>query len=70
MIGEEFQGSSPAQVASHAQKCFLKHAGITKKQRRTNVFDLSLNADEITAPKDSLVLKTKKSDAEKSLEVK
>jgi hypothetical protein len=34
------------------------------------VFDLSLNEDEITAPKDSLVSITKKSDVEKSLKVK
>jgi SHAQKYF class myb-like DNA-binding protein len=61
---------TPTQICSHAQKFFLKQAEITKKQRRTSsVFDLSLNEDEIPAPKDSLVSNTKKSDAEKSLQV-
>uniref|UniRef100_A0A2N9HZA0 Uncharacterized protein n=1 Tax=Fagus sylvatica TaxID=28930 RepID=A0A2N9HZA0_FAGSY len=60
---------TPTQICSHAQKFFLKQAEITKKQRRTSsVFDLSLNEDEIPAPKDSLVSNTKKSDAEKSLQ--
>uniref|UniRef100_A0A2N9EWX6 Uncharacterized protein n=1 Tax=Fagus sylvatica TaxID=28930 RepID=A0A2N9EWX6_FAGSY len=57
---------TPTQICSHAQKFFLKQAEITKKQRRTSsVFDLSLNEDEIPAPKESLVSNTKKSDAEK-----
>ncbi len=60
---------TPAQVCSHAQKYFLKQAGITKKQCRTSVFNLSLNEDEITAPKDSSVSNTNKGDVEKSLEV-
>lgn len=34
---------SPSQVASHAQKYFLRQAAIDKKKRRPSVFDLSLN---------------------------
>jgi SHAQKYF class myb-like DNA-binding protein len=60
---------TPNQVCSHAHKYFLKQARITKKQCRTSVFDLSLNEDEITAPKDSFVSNTNKGDVEKSLEV-
>ena len=60
---------TPTQVCSHAYKYFLKKAGITKKQCRTSVFDLSLNEDEITAPKDSFVSNTNKGNVEKSLEV-
>ena len=69
-ISREFVTTrTPAQVCSHAQKYFLKQAGITKKQCRTSVFDLSLIEDEITAPKDSFVSNTNKGDVEKSLEV-
>lgn len=58
---------SPSQVASHAQKYFLRQAAIDKKKRRPSVFDLSLNEYEIT-PKDSPVSQTKKSDGERSSE--
>ena len=34
---------SPSQVASHAQKYFLRKATIDKKKPRSSVFDVSLN---------------------------
>ena len=34
---------SPAQVASHAQKHYMRQVAIDKKKNRSSVFDLSLN---------------------------
>ncbi|XP_030936565.1 myb-like protein J [Quercus lobata] len=62
---------TPAQVASHAQKYFLRQAETNKMKRRPSVFDLTLqNEAEISpsAPKDCQVSQTKKSDAESSSE--
>ncbi|KAF3964036.1 hypothetical protein CMV_011634 [Castanea mollissima] len=62
---------TPAQIASHAQKYFLRQAETNKMKRRPSVFDLSLqNEAEISpsAPKDCQVSQTKKSDAESSSE--
>ncbi|XP_030935402.1 probable transcription factor At5g61620 [Quercus lobata] len=62
---------TPAQIASHAQKYFLRQAETNKMKRRPSVFDLTLqNEAEISpsAPKDCQVSQTNKSDAEKSLE--
>ncbi|KAK9993256.1 hypothetical protein SO802_022959 [Lithocarpus litseifolius] len=57
---------SPAQVASHAQKHYMRQVAIDdKKKNRPSVFDLSLNEDEL-APKDSLVSHTEKSGIEKA----
>ena len=63
---------TPAHIASHAQKYFLRPAETNKMKQRPSVFDLTLqNEAEISpsAPKDCQVSQTKKSDAEKSLEV-
>ncbi|KAM4077495.1 hypothetical protein ACJW30_12G142200 [Castanea mollissima] len=62
---------TPAQIASHAQKYFLRQAETNKMKRRPSVFDLTLqNEVEISpsAPKDCQVSQTNKSDVEKSLE--
>nr|POE50646.1 putative transcription factor [Quercus suber] len=62
---------TPAQVASHAQKYFLRQAETNKMKRRPSVFDLTLQNEEeisLSAPKDCQVSQTNKSDAEKSLE--
>ena len=63
---------TPAQIASHAQKYFLRQAETNKMKRRPSVFDLTLqNGAEISpsAPKDCQISQTNRSDAEKSLEV-
>ena len=58
---------TPAQIGNHAQKYFLRQTETNKMKRRLSVFNLTLqNEAEI---KDCLVSQTKKSDAEKSLEV-
>uniref|UniRef100_UPI003F650ECE uncharacterized protein LOC142618459 n=1 Tax=Castanea sativa TaxID=21020 RepID=UPI003F650ECE len=58
---------SPAQVASHAQKHYMRQVAIDDKNKnRPSVFDLSLNEDEL-APKDSSVSHTEKSGIEKAL---
>ncbi|KAK7845925.1 putative transcription factor [Quercus suber] len=62
---------TPAQIASHAQKYFLRQAETNKMKRRPSVFDLTLqNEVELSpsAPKDCQVSQTKKSDAESSSE--
>ena len=62
---------TPAQIASHAQKYFLRQAEANKMKRRPSVFDLTLqNEAEISpsAPKDCQVSRTRKSDAESSSE--
>ena len=62
---------TPAQIASHAQKYFLRQAETNKMKRRPSVFDLTLqNEAEISpsAPKDCQVSRTRKSDAESSSE--
>ncbi|XP_065624610.1 transcription factor MYB1R1-like [Quercus suber] len=56
---------SPSQVASHAQKYFLRKATIDKKKPRSSVFDVSLNEPEL-APKDFSVSHMEKSDTETS----
>ncbi|XP_030936573.1 transcription factor MYB1R1-like [Quercus lobata] len=56
---------SPSQVASHAQKYFLRKAAIDKKKPRSSVFDVSLNETEL-APKDFSVSHMEKSDTETS----
>ncbi|XP_075650412.1 uncharacterized protein LOC142620979 isoform X1 [Castanea sativa] len=56
---------SPSQVASHAQKYFLRQAAIDKK--KTSVFDLSLNEAEL-APKNSPVSNTVKNVVEKAMD--
>ncbi|KAK9993293.1 hypothetical protein SO802_022996 [Lithocarpus litseifolius] len=62
---------TPAQIASHAQKYFLRQAETNKMKRRQSVFDLTLqNEAEISpsAPKHCQVSQTKKSDAVSSSE--
>lgn len=34
---------TPTQVASHAQKYFLRQATLTKKKRRSSLFDMVIN---------------------------
>ncbi|KAK4573303.1 hypothetical protein RGQ29_031319 [Quercus rubra] len=67
-ISHDFVTSrSPAQVASHAQKHYMRQVAIDdKKKNRPSVFDLSLSEDEL-APKDSSVSHTEKSGIEKAL---
>ncbi|KAM4077528.1 hypothetical protein ACJW30_12G144700 [Castanea mollissima] len=71
-ISQKFMTTkTPAQIASHAQKYFLRQAETNKMKRRPSVFDLTLqNEAEISpsSPKDCQVSQTKKSDAESSSE--
>ena len=63
---------TPAQIGNHAQKYFLRQAETNKMKRRLSVFNLNLQNEaeiSLSAPRDCQVSQTKKSDAEKSLEV-
>ncbi|KAL5723988.1 hypothetical protein ACHQM5_007311 [Ranunculus cassubicifolius] len=40
---------TPAQVASHAQKYFLRQAAATKKKRRSSLFDMEINEPVVPA---------------------
>ncbi|XP_038683085.1 probable transcription factor At5g61620 [Tripterygium wilfordii] len=42
---------TPTQVASHAQKYFIRHASTDRKKRRSSVFDLPLSEPEASASK-------------------
>ncbi|KAE7997195.1 hypothetical protein FH972_001850 [Carpinus fangiana] len=67
-ISERFVSTrTPTQVASHAQKYFLRQAADEKKKRRPSLFDLSLQAAEL-ASKDSLISHTEETIAESSSE--
>ncbi|KAF5731038.1 protein REVEILLE 4 [Tripterygium wilfordii] len=51
-ISKKFVTSrTPTQVASHAQKYFIRHTSTDKKKRRPSVFDLPLSEPAASAPK-------------------
>ncbi|CAJ1967826.1 unnamed protein product [Sphenostylis stenocarpa] len=43
---------TPTQVASHAQKYFLRHGGYETRKRRRSLFDMSLEDDRTSKPND------------------
>lgn len=45
-ISKDFVTSrTPTQVASHAQKYFIRHSNQSKRKRRTSLFDLKADAE-------------------------
>ncbi|CAO2186012.1 unnamed protein product [Urochloa humidicola] len=54
---------TPTQVASHAQKYFLRQSSLTQKKRRSSLFDVVENADRATMASERLRLRDAASSA-------
>ncbi|KAL6996408.1 hypothetical protein U1Q18_006536 [Sarracenia purpurea var. burkii] len=49
---------TPTQVASHAQKYFIRHSNSTRRKRRSSLFDMvpEMGTDPLTGPEEQFVL--------------
>ncbi|PSS07398.1 Transcription factor MYB1R1 like [Actinidia chinensis var. chinensis] len=49
---------TPTQVASHAQKYFIRHSNATRRKRRSSLFDMvpEMGTDQPTVPEDQFML--------------